>query len=274
MRKLLLTLGLFLTLHTVIYSQLVNFSSIPKEGTILIFTHQDDDLIWMLPWWDKSEKFIGAAMPTTPGFQEVIHKQQQCLEDHGNSADYEANWINPWGLITDVEYDKYYWQNNAAYQYLEKDHVKAFWSNDSTALIRRQIDKIKAKIEQYIADPSVKRIIAHNIWGEYGHQQHKAVNRAVRELAVKYRKDLWMLGVNNNNFQDVYIPSGLEYTMGNYDGNLYNAIRYIYLMYNWWTWIYYTPSGNHEYIKIIDEGNDLTGLYNGETVTVPGPPAV
>ena len=64
-------------------------------------------------------------------------------------------------------------------------------------LVRKEINRIKSKLEQYIASPDVSRIITHNNWGEYGHQHHKAVNVAVRELAVKYRKDVWMLGCDN-----------------------------------------------------------------------------
>ncbi len=60
-------------------------------------------------------------------------------------------------------------------------------------------------------------MITHNNWGEYGHQQHRAINKAVRELAVKYRKDVWMLGCDNGDFEDVDVPNGITYTMGSFD---------------------------------------------------------
>ena len=64
---------------------------------------------------------------------------------------------------------------------------------------------MKAKLEQYIASPDVSRIITHNNWGEYGHRHHLGVNKAVRELAVKYRKDVWMLGTDEE-FVDRPVP--------------------------------------------------------------------
>jgi hypothetical protein len=135
------------------------------------------------------------------------------------------------------------------------------------------VGKIKAKIEQYIADPAVSRIITHNNWGEYGHNQHRAVNRAVRELAVKYRKDVWMLGCDNGYFGDITVPSGITYTLGNFDGNLFNAIREIYLHpNNWWTWsLTDTPSGYHKFVKIVDAGYDKSNILKGDPITVSGP---
>jgi len=253
----------------------VSFNSIPKSGTILMFTHQDDDLIWMLPFWNISEKFIGAAMPTTPRFEEIIHNQQIYMDNHGYNIDYESNWINPWGKVSNIEYQSFYWGGgNPAYSYLENDHVITAWDNSDLEIVRRETNKIKAKIEQYIANPDVSRIITHNNWGEYGHNHHKAVNKAVRELAVKYRKDVWMLGCDNGDFVDINVPSGLTYTLGNFDGSLFNAVRDIYIYPNsWWTWNRtYTPSGDHKFIKIVDAGNDLSSILTGENVTVPGPP--
>ena len=253
----------------------LNFNILPKSGTILMFTHQDDDLIWMLPFWNISEKFIGAAMPTTPRFEEIIHNQQIYMDNHGYNIDYESNWINPWGKVSNIEYQSFYWGGgNPAYSYLENDHVITAWDNSDLEIVRRETNKIKAKIEQYIANPDVSRIITHNNWGEYGHNHHKAVNKAVRELAVKYRKDVWMLGCDNGDFVDINVPSGLTYTLGNFDGSLFNAVRDIYIYPNsWWTWNRtYTPSGDHKFIKIVDAGNDLSSILTGENVTVPGPP--
>jgi hypothetical protein len=138
------------------------------------------------------------------------------MNNSGFNIGYEANWVTPWGEITDNEYTQYYWNNNQAYSYLADDHLTAFWDNSDNAFIRREINKIKAKLEQYIASPDINRIITHDNWGEYGHQQHKALNVAVRELAVKYRKDVWMLGCHinsdNGSFTDVNVLSDITYT--------------------------------------------------------------
>ena len=274
--KKLLFLFVCLTQYLIVSAQgtFIDFNSIPKNGTILIYTHNDDDLIWLLPFWSISEKFIGGAMPRTPSFETIISQQQDFMDNNGYNIEYESNWIAPWGSITQQEYDQYYWHLNSAYQYLENEYLKTSWWDEDPLAYREQIDRIKAKLEPYIADPGVSRIITHDNWGEYGHQQHIAVNRAVRELAVKYRKDVWMLGctVNVGDFTDVYVPDGVTYTLASFDQpDLYTGIRDIYINNGCWTWYGdVVPSGDHKFIKIVDGGVDKSDLLTGETTTISG----
>jgi hypothetical protein len=252
----------------------VDFNSIPKSGTVLMYAHLDDDVIWMLPFWKITEKFIGGVDPGAPRYETIIHQLQVYLNNNGYNISYEPNWYPAWGSLTDNEYVKYYSENSPDYQYLALDHVIAFWDNNDVQLVRKEINKIKAKIEQYIASPDLSRVITHDNWGEYGHQHHKALNKAVRELAVKYRKDVWMLGsqVVSGNFTDVTVPNGITYTLGSFnDPALYSAIRTIYQNNGRWTYVYdQIPSGDHKFIKIVEGGIDKSNILTGESVTTSG----
>ena len=254
----------------------VNFNTIPTSGTVLVYAHQDDDVIWMLPWWSKSEKFIQAAMPSSPIYHTLIHNVQTYMDTHGYNIPYESNWENPWTDISDLEYFSYYWNANPSYNYIALDHLVTKISSDTTVLTRSEINKMKAKLEQYIASPSLSRIITHDNWGEYGHIHHKGVNKAVRELAVKYRKDVWMLGTDGD-FGDWSIPTGanITYTLANYDATLFAGIRNEYFnvssVNNYWTWDQaFIPTGNIKYIKIVDAGVDKSNILLGQSVSVSG----
>jgi hypothetical protein len=252
----------------------VDFSTIPKSGTILIYAHQDDDLIWMLPFWNKTEKFICGAMPSAPSFRSIISRQQTFLNNNGYNIAYESNWQTPWDDVSDVEYTQYYIEGNTSYNYLLNDHLETRLYNNPNELSRYEINKLKAKLEQYFADPSMKRVITHNNWGEYGHRHHMGVNKAVRELAVKYRKDVWMLGCNNGDFRDIDVPGNIIYSMGSFNTpGLFTGIRSIYQApYDRWTWSDVTlPSGDHKFIKIVDGGNDRSNTLKGDEITYPGP---
>jgi len=253
----------------------VDFSTIPKSGTILIYSHLDDDLIWMLPFWSITEKFIGGAMPTAPRYNTIIHQQQAFLDNNGYDIDYESNWFTPWDPITDREYTEYYWANDPSYSYLSSDHIEYRSHLNRVQMPAKEINKVKAKLEQFFADPGMKRVITHNNWGEYGHAHHQAINQAARELAVKYRKDVWMLGCDNGVFKDINVPSGIKYTMGDFnDQDLYLGIRKIYENNGRWTW--YTdpdhlPSGEHKFIEIVEGGVDKSNILTGVSVTTSGP---
>ena len=250
----------------------VDFSAIPKSGTILVYSHQDDDLIWMLPFWRITEKFIEGAMPASPTYRTIISQQQTFLNNNDYNISYQNNWYTPWDDVTDTEYSQYYLAANTSYNYLQNDHLETRLYNNTTELSRNEINKIKAKLEQFFADQSMRRVITHNNWGEYGHQHHKGINKAVRELAVKYRKDVWMLGCDNGGFIDVSVPNGITYTYGSFNTpDLFLGIRAIYVNNNRWTW--YTdrvPSGDHKFIKIVDGGSDKSNILKGDAITYPG----
>jgi hypothetical protein len=251
---------------------LIDFNTIPKSGTALMLCHMDDDVIWMLPWWKITEKFISAVMPSTPTYQTVVDQQQSYMDAHGYNIDYKSNWIVPWGSLTMKQYSDYYWDFLPEADSIGRDHILYQWDENDTQTTRKEVNWIKAKIEQYIASPTISRVITHNNWGEYGHQKHKALNLAVRELGVKYRKDIWMLGARWDTFDDVDVPNGVTYTMGSFnDPDLYTSIRTIYENNYVWTFGDNIPSGDHKFIKVVDAGADKSNLLTGETVTVSGP---
>jgi hypothetical protein len=250
----------------------VDFSSIPKAGTILINCHQDDDVLWMLPFWNKTEKFILGCMPTTPIYRQLIHEQQVYMDNNGYQIKYENNWKTPWPDVTDREYTEYYFGLNPAFNYLLNDHLEARGpSNLEPPLSVHEINKLKAKLEQYIASPTVSRIITDNNWGEYGNVTHLALNRALRELAVKYRKDIWILGSDNYAWIDAEIPEGITYTTTSFDTVLFKNIRTIYQNHSYWTWDNSLPRGNHNFLKIVDAGVDKSDILRGDSITFSGP---
>ena len=210
-------------------------------------------------------------MPATPTFGTIVNQMQTFMNNNGYNIDYKSSWLTPWDDITQQEYSGYYWDHNSNYLYLTNDHLMFSSAYSDAQIIRKEVNRIKAKLEQYIAGSDVSRIITHNNWGEYGHEHHKAVNKAVRELAVKYRKDVWMLGCDNGNFVDVPIPAGITYTLGSFNTpDLYTGIRTIYKN-NWcWTWSENIPSGDHKFIKIVEAGVDKSNILTGESITVSG----
>lgn len=270
-KKICFLIAQFIFIFHSYAQEYVDFATIPKAGTIMVFAHQDDDFIWMLPFWSKCEKFICGGMPPTPVYETAIQNQQAFLNSNGYNIEYESNWVHPWDNIAHEAYMRYYLNDDPSYNYIANDHLTAFWDNNNALLTRKEVNKIKSKIEPHIASAGTSRIIAHNIWGEYGAQHHRAISQAVRELAVKYRKDVWMLGCNNGNFVDITVPPGLTYTLGNFDNVLYSGLKSNYQTYGVWTGGAANPSGDHKFIKIVDAGVDKTSILTGETVSVSGP---
>lgn len=137
-----LLLSVFISFYSTLFSQenFVDFCTIQKSGTVLIYAHSDDDLIWMLPFWKITEKFIGGAMPKTPSFQTIINQQQTFINNNGYNINYASNWLTPWGSITQQEYEEYYWRVNPDYQYIAIDHLRATWWDLNPVDNRKQVN--------------------------------------------------------------------------------------------------------------------------------------
>lgn len=227
-----------------------------------MFGHQDDDAIWMWPWWTKAEKFYLSMMPSTPSYNRLVNDIQNCLNTKGYKVDYAGNWISIWPEMTDDEYRN--WPSNTN---VYDSHILCSWDDNETETTRHEIIKVIIKLEPYIADQAVKRIVTHNNWGEYGHQHHRVLNKAIRYLAVKYKKDVWILGCDNGHFMDIKIPQQVEYTLCTFDKqDIFGGIRDIYKSYFAWTWCDSFPGGKHPFIKIVEGGVDRSYLLTGANI--------
>lgn len=219
-------------------------------GTVIVFAHQDDDLLWMYPFWGPGKPFIrGAylsAYPISPDLEKVVA---------GLPAAYVAVWDSIFGA-TDAE---------------------TFHSIYVVPCQREKIvtlESVKALLRPRLADPQVKRIVTHNNWGEYGHAQHRLVNRAVRELAVELKKDVWAPDwiADRGSYADQGTFGGLPYIYGSFDPVSFKQLRKLYearsdclpngqCYRSTWTWSTGEndfPQGAHRYLKIVDHGKDLT----------------
>ncbi len=231
-----------------------------RDGrTLLVFAHQDDDLLWMMPFWCVARKFILSAYPAAEIFQRLVHSFPR-------KCDYARRWIPAWGTIDDDVYAEIF-----------------------TDVCKRapivNVRTIKAHLQPLFTG-DIRRVVTHNNWGEYGHIQHRAVNIAVRQLAVEFGLDVWALGIlvklpggDQSDYVDVAATTGLPTIEGNFDAPLFHAIREKYLeavpvastpeltekFRRWsrtlWTWCDAQnafPMGWRPFIQLVQNGTDLT----------------
>lgn len=217
-------------------------------GTLVVFAHQDDDLLWMQPFLASAETLLLAASPPAPAHAEVISRHPRA---------YRKRWQN-------------------AFPATQSDQA---WLTDYALKDRCQRDqewtyaRISAAIEPWIATPEIRRIVTHNPWGEYGHIHHRLVHRAVREAAVRHGKDVWMLNtvVLFHGKGAVYLDLGdwgLTSARTEFDARFFHAMRAIYQAVSFagdppdidtWTWLdgpLQFPHGQRTFVKIVDKGTD------------------
>jgi hypothetical protein len=233
-----------------------------EGGTVLAFAHQDDDLLWMLPFFPVAERFLLSAYPSAPLFEQVV-------DDYPSQLGYRERWLPIWGSVDDD-----------------------IWAGLFTDACAREpivtLESMKQHLRPHLG-PSVRRVISHNNWGEYGHHEHRLLNRAVRELAVEKGIDVWAMAIRIDWFRqeqgwrvayvDVADQLDLPTIEGYFDATLFRQIREAYLsrptqastaeltarFRAWsptaWTWLSRPddfPAGWRPYVKLVDRGMDLT----------------
>jgi LmbE family N-acetylglucosaminyl deacetylase len=240
---------------------LLELESFKDNKTVIVFAHQDDDLLWMLPFWPKAQVFLLSAYPAFAQFQELVLSFPPDLH-------YAQRWEPIWGFREADEF---------AMTFTDK-------------CIREKIvylESIKEHLRPYLKE-GVQRVITHNNWGEYGHHQHRLVNQAVRELAVEYKLDVYALGVQvllqaydrPEGYENVADRTGLPQPIeGYFDPELFHRIRQAYIdripyastpettqrLRSWsptlWTWSRRPlafPVGWRPFVKLVQAGQDLT----------------
>lgn len=137
---------------------------------------------------------------------------------------------------------------------------------------------MEEKLRPFIANQQVRRIVTHNNWGEYGHCQHRLVNKVVRKLAVEMKKDVWALAVK---IKDINVPAinslgnmGLPSVQGYFNHHYFHGLREEYRtrffppevnnkndLWTFFEGVYEYPYGQQTFIKLVDAGKDLTQVY-------------
>lgn len=232
--------------------------------SLVVFAHQDDDLLWMLPFWPLADKFLLSAYPAAPMFEELVMSFPPRLK-------YQARWTPIWKSV-------------------DND----IWADIFTDRCKRApiitLASVKAHLRPFFVAP-IKRVVTHNNWGEYGHAQHRLVNMAVRQLAVETGLDVWSLATRmpaeareQSQYVNVAGELGLPTIEGFFDADLFRELRAAYLaripnastpemtakFRSWWptlwTWSDQPdafPMGWRPFVQIVDMGVDLT---TGNTV--------
>jgi hypothetical protein len=251
---------------------LIELESFNDGKTIIVFAHQDDDLLWMLPFWSVARTFLLSAYPAFAQFKDLVLSFPPELH-------YAQRWEPIWGFRSADEF---------AVTFTDK-------------CLREKIvnlDSIKERLQPYVKE-GVKRVVTHNNWGEYGHHQHRLVNQAVRELAVEYKLDVYALGVQVHwyahnrpeGYENVADRTGLPQPIdGYFDPELFHSIRQAYMnripygstpettqrLRSWsptlWTWSRKPlafPVGWRPFVKLVQAGMDLT-IGNDEVRKLTG----
>ena len=190
----------------------------------LVVAHPDDEVLWFSSVAARAAKVVMCFF----GGSGLAHQRRLAIRDHPLGS------IVPLGLQQSGAYVRSDWkrpvETDVGLNIVHDDRVRRCYEENFHALIKLLGPELRDS----------KEVFTHNPWGEYGHEEHVQVYRAIRTLQDLFGFDLWV-----NNYCSIRSLSLLqEYLCGQYARYETNSIdslfaeraKNVYLRHGAWTW--------------------------------------
>jgi LmbE family N-acetylglucosaminyl deacetylase len=225
---------------------------------LLVVAHPDDETLWLEPWL-APDRTVVVAFPTYPNDSSITAARETIRSDfpYGTMEFLPLNSLDVLGRSD--------WRRRAPTAYgveLRGDcppEVRQAYLDNHRSLCDL--------LDPYLADHAV--VYTHNPWGEYGHEEHVQVCRAVLDTGARHGTCVWawdglsvqQLGRSSMRLRRDYferqVPT-LSRTARALGVARYRDLKDRYQRAAAWTWdTDYTPPAVMQYIEIMHEGNEL-----------------
>jgi LmbE family N-acetylglucosaminyl deacetylase len=197
------------------------------EDSVLIVAHPDDDILWLSSVLDEVDDII-FCFNDFPRHPEIGIARKKVI------AEYSLPNIASLDIVEPNSFNQADWSHPVITEYgikLVKNHER---DAGYRATYEELVDRVKGKVA------GRKNVFTHNPWGEYGHEDHVLVYRALKHLQVEYGYQLWFsnyCSTRSITLMNNYI-SGFD---SRYECRPVNLIRAqelaeLYKKHGCWTW--------------------------------------
>jgi hypothetical protein len=198
------------------------------EQSVLVVAHPDDEILWFGSIAARVGQIV-ICFSNDPVNPELAMARQRTLRQH------------PWAdRIRCLGLDETNAFSSAAWPYPEPteyglDIVKAAHARRDYRICFKQLKKKLVPIVRGAAN-----VFTHNPWGEYGHEEHVLVHRAVTAVATKHGTTVWSDNYASNWSEHLMrrylgVPRPASFSVRTDTASL-EAIADIYRANGAWTW--------------------------------------
>ncbi len=200
---------------------------IQPQKTIIIAAHPDDEILWFSPVLDKADAVVICFLdiPTDPAISEG---RRRCISGYPalNVKWLEIEEAGCAGLAD--------WRKPLPTRYGVGIHNRG-----AACKYRKNFGRLVALLKTIL--PGYTVIYTHNPWGEYGHEEHVQVYRAVKHVCneLNGEQSIWCPGYVSNRsaalmayYQSIFQnPSRIFKT-----GKRVPGLKRLYQKHGCWTW--------------------------------------
>lgn len=217
------------------------------KNSALVVAHPDDEILWFPFSIGKVAKIVFSFIDCPSNPQWSMGRKQVISE-------YPFRNLISLDLPESEVFNKINWNKPETGKYGVKFNTKTN--------VVQNYEKNYLQLKKLLAEnlKGFKRVITHNPWGEYGHEEHVQVYRVVKTLQLELGFDIWFSNYfSSKSFSLFSKYSGQLDTsvlINPIDQNLVKSIKAIYEKNKCWTW-YENWEWENDEILIREASGDL-----------------
>jgi len=200
------------------------------DNSVLVVAHPDDEILWFSSVVKNVDRIVFCFSETDNdpahsegrkfALRDYPHKQISTLNIKEGNTFNLADWKQPRPTAEGLEF------RNIGHASSRKE----IYTRNFSELCERLREILKG----------YRNVITHNPWGEYGHEEHVQVYRAVKSVQAQLGFDVWVSNYcSNRSFRlmESYI-SGFrsDYVTLPVDKEFAAKVRDLYQRHDCWTW--------------------------------------
>jgi len=197
------------------------------EKSVIVSAHPDDEVLWFSSLLDKVDNILIC-------FLKIRTEPAQSAGRKKSLAEYPLSNISCIGLDESETFGGADWQNPLITQY-------GIEISDKRISDRKYMEnyfQLKRDLKNHLA--GYRNVFTHNPWGEYGHEDHIQVYRAIKDLQKEMEFNVWFSNYFSNksfNLMLRYIDSlDSEPVTLKTNRQLGDYIKKLYIKNGCWTW--------------------------------------
>lgn len=197
------------------------------DNSILIVAHPDDDILWFSSIVNKVDEIL-FCFSESPLNSNTGKARQQTI------AEYPLNKVSSLNLTEPNSFGQANWKLPS----ITENGIALSRNPKFEKSYKKTFQDIVKNLDRKLVN--VKNVFTHNPWGEYGHEEHILVYRAIKHLQEKHQFNIWYSNYCSNvsiNLLFQYINGfNSDYITLPTNTDLANKIADIYKKNNCWTW--------------------------------------
>lgn len=229
-------------------------SSAPAD--VLVVAHPDDEILWFAPFVPTAKRIL-VSFANNPDRPDLLTARQRVRDSHLPQLEFLP-------LVSARVFRRSNWKNQTFTTYGVRLRRLA---GARGRRYRSNFPKLVDLLDSMLT-PS-DRLFTHNPWGEYGHEEHIQVWRAVQTVAQYKSLDVWIWDGLTSQEQRRFgcltraryypnLPLHLEQEQRVLDTDFYLAVREAYRRAGAWTFEpNYVPPDKLRYLRVMENGVDV-----------------